>query len=68
VLGGIYIFFGPQYASALGTGMQGLVVLLLGVVSSNMVLEAILAGVVIPVLVRALAPSAVRMGLMERTA
>lgn len=68
VLGGIYIFFGPQYASALGTGMRGLVVLLLGVVSSNMVLEAILAGVVIPVLVRALAPSAVRMGLMERTA
>lgn len=62
VLGGIYVFFAPSYAQALGTSTAGVAALLLGVVSTNTVLEALLAGAAIPVLIKALEPSAERMG------
>ena len=62
VLGGIYLFFAPSYAKALGTSTAGVAAILLGVVSTNTVLEALLAGVAVPALVKALQPSAERMG------
>ncbi len=62
VLGGIYVFFAPSYAQALGTSTAGVAALLLGVVSTNTVAEAVLAGIAIPVLIKALQPSAERMG------
>lgn len=63
VLGGIYVFFAPLYAQALGTSITAVVALLLGIVASNTILEAILAGVAIPVLVKVLSPSVERMGI-----
>ena len=42
VLSGIYIFFGEAYASAVGVQYSTLVTVLLGVVSTNGILEAIL--------------------------
>ena len=65
VLGGIYLFFAPQYASALGTRLTGVAALLLGVIASNMLLETALAAVTIPLLYKALAPSAQRMGILS---
>lgn len=64
VLGGIYVFFADKYAAALGVSTAKVGVLLLGVVGSNMILEAVLAGAAIPVLYRALKPSAERMGIL----
>lgn len=63
VLGGIYVFFAPSYAQALGISVAGVGAVLLGVVTSNTILEAILAGIAIPVLVKALQSSAERMGI-----
>ncbi len=57
VLGGIYIFFAQEYAQALGTSVTAVAGLLLGVVGSNMILEAILAGIAIPALYKALLPA-----------
>lgn len=65
VLGGIYVFFGPEYGQALGTSLSGVAALLLGVVASNMILETALAAVVVPILYKALAPSAQRMGVLS---
>lgn len=62
VLGGIYLFFAPSYAQALGTSTEGVALLLLGVISTNMILECILAGAAIPMLIKVLQPSAERMG------
>ena len=63
VLGGIYVFFAPSYAQALGTSTAGVAALLLGVVSTNTIAEAVLAGIAIPVLIKSLQPSAERMGV-----
>lgn len=63
VLGGIYVFFGEEYAQALGKSLQAVGALLMATVSTNMVLEMILAAVVIPILYKALAPAAERMGM-----
>lgn len=63
VLGGIYIFFASDYAEALHVSIGGVVTILLGVVSSNMVLEILFALIVIPMLVRALQPMMKKMGL-----
>lgn len=57
VLGMIYIFFGPQYAAATGNEYATLVAVLLGVVATNGILEAILAGCITGVLNKALAPA-----------
>jgi uncharacterized membrane protein len=63
VLGGIYVFFAPEYASALGTSLNGVIALLMATVTSNMLLETALAAVVVPLLYKALAPAAERMGM-----
>ena len=57
VLGMIYIFFGPQYAAATGAEYAALVGILLSVVATNGILEAVLAGCITGILNKALAPT-----------
>lgn len=56
VLTGIYLFFGEAYASAVGVSYSMLVTVLLGVVSTNGILEAILGAVVSLAVYKALKP------------
>ena len=56
VLGMIYLFFGPSYAAAKGVDVSELFVLLMGLITTNSVLEAILATVVTTPLVKVLEP------------
>ncbi len=50
VLGGIYIFFGTQYASAIGKNFEALFPYLIGIITTNGILEAII-GTIISVMV-----------------
>lgn len=45
VLGGVYVFFGQAYAQAVGAAFQLLFAMILSVVATNGILEAVLAGV-----------------------
>ena len=56
VLSGIYIFFSEAYASAVGVQYSTLVTVLLGVVSTNGILEAILGAIVSLAIYKALKP------------
>ena len=56
VLSGIYIFFGEAYASAVGVQYSTLVTVLLGVVSTNGILEAILGAIISLAIYKALKP------------
>ncbi|RHH06642.1 ECF transporter S component [Coprobacillus sp. AM18-4LB-d2] len=56
VLLGIYVFFGNAYASSLNVAYSGLIGLLLGVVTTNGILEAILAAVVSLAVYKAMKP------------
>lgn len=56
VLSGIYVFFGNAYASSLNVAYSGLIGLLLGVVTTNGILEAILAAVVSLAVYKAMQP------------
>lgn len=56
VLSGIYIFFGEAYANAVGVQYSTLVTVLLGVVSTNGILEAILGAIVSLAIYKALKP------------
>ena len=63
VLGGIWLFFGEPYATALGISKEALLPALLAVVASNGILEIIVAATIVPALARALKPAASRMHL-----
>ena len=63
VMGSIWIFFGNAYANAAGITVGAVI---LTVLTSNGILEIILACIVIPALVRALKPSLERMGFYDR--
>ncbi len=63
VMGMIWVFFGDPYAQALGLSKAAAGAAVIGVITSNGILETILAAVVIPVLIKALGPSIERMGL-----
>ena len=63
VMGLIWLFFGQQYASAAGITVGAVI---LAVLTSNGILEIILAAIVIPVLVRALKPQMERMGFYDK--
>jgi uncharacterized membrane protein len=63
VLGLIWLFFGEQYASALSLSMTALAAALVATITTNGILEAVLAAVAIPALVRVLTPAVERMGL-----
>ena len=56
VLGMIYLFFGPSYAAAKGVEVSALFGLLLGIITTNSVLEAILATLIIAPLTKVLEP------------
>ncbi|HCK89469.1 MAG TPA: ECF transporter S component [Erysipelotrichaceae bacterium] len=63
VMGMIYLFFAPQYAQALNISRDAVAGLIIGVITSNGILETILAGIVIPALDKALWPIVRRMRL-----
>ena len=50
VLGGIYVIFGSQYASAIGQDFSALLPYLLGIITTNGIVEAIV-GTIIAVMV-----------------
>ncbi len=54
VLGGIYIFFGDQYAAAIGTEASVLFTFMMGVVAMNGIPEAIVAAVIVTLLCKVL--------------
>lgn len=56
VLGMIYLFFGPSYADAKGVASSELFALLVGIITTNGVLEAIVAAVACTPLVKVLEP------------
>ena len=65
VMGMIWIFFGEPYAKAVGVAPEALGTVILGVITSNGIMETILAAIVVPVLDKALWPSIRRMRLGE---
>ena len=54
VLGFIVVFFGPQFADLRGTDMSGVLAFIIGVVTSNGIVEAIVAGIACTAVVNAL--------------
>ncbi|MBQ8993349.1 MAG: ECF transporter S component [Turicibacter sp.] len=56
VLGMIYVFFGPSYAAAKGVEVSALFGLLLGLIATNSVLEAIIAMLIVTPLTKVLEP------------
>ncbi|MEA4824039.1 MAG: ECF transporter S component [Clostridiaceae bacterium] len=54
VLGGIYVFFGAQYAAAIGSSFELLLGLIMTTVLTNGLPEAVIAGIVCGALVRPL--------------
>lgn len=63
VMGSIWVFFGNAYANAAGIGVGAVIITVL---TSNGILEIILAAIVIPALVRALKPAMERMGFYDK--
>ena len=63
VMGSIWLFFGKAYADAAGIGVGAVIITVL---TSNGILEIILATIVIPALVRALKPAMERMGFYDK--
>lgn len=63
VMGSIWLFFGTQYANAAGISVGAVII---AVLTSNGILEIVLASIVIPALVRALKPTLERMGFYDR--
>ena len=62
VMGSIWLFFGNAYADAAGITVGAVI---LAVLTSNGILEIILAAIVIPALVKALKPTLERMGFYD---
>ena len=65
VMGSIWIFFASPYAVARDMTLVEVWAFIIGVITTNGVLEAILAGIVIPIIARALQPTVERMKLDE---
>ncbi len=65
VMGMIWLFFGPSYAQALGVAKEAVAGIILGVITSNGIMETILAAIVVPALDKALWPTIRRMRLGE---
>lgn len=63
VMGLIWLIFAPSYAQALGIPEEGIGAVILGVITTNGVLETIAAAVIVPVLDKALWPIVRRMRL-----
>lgn len=56
VLGGIYFFFGKAYADAINIAYNSLIVMLLGVVTTNGIIEAIIGAIVTLLAYKAIKP------------
>ena len=56
VLGGIYLFFGSAYADAIQVAYEALIAVLLGVVATNGIAEAILGAVATLLVCKAIKP------------
>lgn len=56
VLGGIYLFFGNSYANAINVAYSSLLAMLLGVVATNGIVEAIMAAIVVLLVYKAIKP------------
>lgn len=54
VLSGAYVFFGQQYANANGIPFKDLLAVLLGVVATNGILEAVVAAIIVTATVKAI--------------
>ncbi|MCR4951062.1 MAG: ECF transporter S component [Solobacterium sp.] len=65
VMGMIRLFFAPSYAAALGIDVSAVNGVILGVITTNGILETILAAFVVPALDKALWPTIRRMRLGE---
>ena len=65
VMGMIWLFFGEPYARALNVDVSAVGTIVLGVITSNGILETILAAIIIPALDKALWPTVRRMRLGE---
>ncbi len=65
VMGMIGLFFGPSYAKALGVDISALTGIIIGVITSNGILETIAAAIIVPALDKALYPTIRRMRLGE---
>lgn len=65
VMGGIWVFFATPYASARGMTLPEVWAFIIGVIFSNGVMEAIIAAIIVPILVKALKPTVERMNLDE---
>ena len=63
VLGGICVFFAQPYADALNITTGALAIAFFTTITTNGILETVLAAIVVPVLTRALRPAAERMGI-----
>jgi uncharacterized membrane protein len=63
VLGGIWIFFAQPYADALSITTAALATAFIATITTNGILETIVAGVITPVLTKALSSTVERMGL-----
>ncbi len=63
VLGGIWVFFAQPYADALSITTTALATAFFATITTNGILETILAGIIIPVLTTALSSTVERMGL-----
>jgi uncharacterized membrane protein len=63
VLGGIWVFFAQPYADALSITTAALATAFIATITTNGILETIVAGVIIPVLTKALSSTVERMGL-----
>ncbi|MBQ9825485.1 MAG: ECF transporter S component, partial [Solobacterium sp.] len=65
VMGMIWLFFAPQYAQALNVSQTAVAGLILGVITTNGIGEAIAAAIIVPALDKALFPTIRRMRLGE---
>lgn len=63
VLGGIWVFFAQPYADALSITTAALATAFIATITTNGILETIVAGVITPVLTKALSSTVERMGL-----
>ncbi|MBQ9047228.1 MAG: ECF transporter S component [Solobacterium sp.] len=65
VMGSIWLFFGQPYASAMGMTMTEVAAFIMGIITTNGIMEMIVAAVIEPVLVKALRPAVERMGIHD---
>ncbi len=63
VMGMTWLFFGPSYAQALNIPVEGIGAVILGVITSNGLMETIAAAIIVPALDKALWPTVRRMRL-----